>query len=190
MDVRTQGSGNAGATNTFRVLGKKAGIFVLLFDILKGYWGTSLASILVGMSFLPESDELLFKMIFGLATVLGHIYPVFAGFRGGKGVATLLGMVFCISPLAGGICVGIFLILFSTLHFVSVGSMVAALCFAVMVLLGFCGPANTPTQIMALLLAALVVYTHRTNIQKLKLGTENRMYLIKKVKSEELKVKS
>ena len=190
MDVRTQGSGNAGATNTFRVLGKRAGLFVLFFDIFKGWGGTSLSTLLLQTEILPAEQELLFKMVFGLATVIGHIYPVFAEFKGGKGVATLLGMVLCISPLAAAICAGIFLILFSTLHFVSVGSMVAALCFALMVMLGFCGPANMLTQIMAVSLSALVIYTHRTNIQKLMLGTENKMYMFKKVKNEELKLKS
>jgi len=179
IDVRTQGSGNAGATNTFRVLGKTAGTFVLLFDIFKGWAGTYLSTVLLLHGIIDPENELFFKLLFGLATVLGHVYPVFAQFKGGKGVATLLGMVLCISPIAASICVATFLILFTSLHFVSIGSMVAALVFGILVVLGFCGPANMEAKAMAIFLSSMVVYTHRTNIDKLKAGTENKMYFRK-----------
>jgi glycerol-3-phosphate acyltransferase PlsY len=179
IDVRTQGSGNAGATNTFRVLGKGAGTFVLLFDIFKGWAGTYLSTILLQNGMIEAENELFLKLVFGFATVLGHVYPVFAQFKGGKGVATLLGMVLCVSPLAALVCVGTFLILFTSLHFVSVGSMVAALVFGILVVIGFCGPANIQTKAMAIFLSSMVVYTHRSNIDKLKAGTENKMYFKK-----------
>jgi len=180
MDVRTQGSGNAGATNTFRVLGKKAGIFVLLFDIFKGWAGTYVATILVQTGNIPAENELLFKLIFGFLTVIGHIYPVFAQFKGGKGVATLLGMVICVSPLAALICAGSFLTIFLTVHFVSVGSMVSAFVFSILVIIGFCGESDVLTKAMALFLSSMVVYTHRSNISKLRAGTESKMYFAKK----------
>jgi glycerol-3-phosphate acyltransferase PlsY len=177
IDIRSQGSGNAGATNTFRVLGKKAGIFVLLFDIMKGVAGTSLA-------FLPDqvwqAGSVQGMLLLGLATVLGHIYPVFAGFKGGKGVATLLGMVLNIHPAAALICVAVFLVVFVLFHYVSAGSMVSALVFGSLLMTGFCGPADAATRGLALLLVALVLFTHRSNIRKLSEGRENKMYLWKR----------
>ncbi len=180
VDVRTQGSGNAGATNTFRVLGKKAGSFVLLFDVFKGWAGTSLSLFLLGGSGIIQEDNLLFwKLIFGFTTVIGHVYPAFAGFKGGKGVASLLGMVLCISWLAGLICLVCFLILFMIWHYVSVGSMVGGLVFCGLMASGFCGPADLPAILLSFFMAIMVIYTHRGNIRKLRSGTENKMYLIK-----------
>lgn len=179
MDVRKQGSGNAGATNTFRVLGKKAGIFVLLFDVFKGFAGTSFSLLAVENGVVNGENLLFWKMIFGIVTVLGHVYPVFAGFQGGKGVASLLGMVFCISWQAGLICVGCFLILFLIWHYVSVGSMAGGLVFCGLMVSGFCGPANGPAIGLSIFMALMVIYTHRGNIRKLLNGNENKMYFIK-----------
>jgi glycerol-3-phosphate acyltransferase PlsY len=179
LDIRTQGSGNAGATNTFRVLGKPAGSFVLIFDVLKGWMSTSFSEILFSKGYLESDDLLFFKLVFGLAAVLGHVYPIFAGFKGGKGVATLLGMVFSISIPAGLICVGVFLLLFIIWHYVSVGSMFGGVTFTILVLSGFCGHAGIPAIILSLFLCFMVIYTHRGNIKKLRSGTENKMYLIK-----------
>jgi glycerol-3-phosphate acyltransferase PlsY len=176
FDIRSQGSGNAGATNTFRVLGKKAGIFVLLFDISKGVIGTSMASFL-DLTLVASSLEGM--MLFGLATVLGHIYPIFAKFKGGKGVATLLGMVINIHPLAALVCLLVFLAIFISFHYVSVGSMFSALVFGILVFSGFCGPVNTNAQILSILLVLLVVFTHRSNLRKLANGQEGKMYLWK-----------
>lgn len=178
-DVRLQGSGNAGATNTFRVLGKKAGTFVLLFDVAKGWAGTSLSLLALGNGWVQEDNLLFWKLIFGLITVLGHVYPVFAGFKGGKGVASLLGMVLCISWQAGLICLACFLILFLIWHYVSLGSMAGGLIFCGLMASGFCGPADGPAIVLSVLMAAMVIYTHRGNIRKLLDGNENKMYLIK-----------
>lgn len=179
-DVRTQGSGNAGATNTFRVLGKKAGTFVLLFDVFKGWCGTSLTLIVLGGGIVNPDNLLFWKLIFGMVSVLGHVFPVFAGFRGGKGVATLLGMVLSISWMAGLVCLCSFLILFIIWHYVSVGSMVGGLIFCSLMASGFCGPADKPAILLSVLMAIMVVYTHRGNIRKLLDGNENKMYLFKK----------
>ena len=92
IDIREHGSGNAGATNTFRVLGKRAGTAVMLIDILKGWLATSMALILFYLEVIPQEQRITFKLIFGILALIGHILPIFAGFRGGKGVATLLGM--------------------------------------------------------------------------------------------------
>jgi glycerol-3-phosphate acyltransferase PlsY len=178
-DVRLHGSGNAGATNTFRVLGKKAGTFVLLFDVFKGWAGSSLSLLLLGNGLVTEENLLFWKLVFGLITVLGHVYPVFAGFKGGKGVASLLGMVLCISWQAGLICLGCFLVLFLIWHYVSLGSMAGGLIFCGLMASGFCGPADTPAITLSVLMAAMVIYTHRGNIHKLLNGNENKMYLIK-----------
>lgn len=178
-DVRLQGSGNAGATNTFRVLGKKAGTFVLLFDVFKGWAGTSLSQLVLGEGIVNDENLLFWKLIFGLTCTLGHIYPLFAGFKGGKGVASLLGMVLCISWQAGLVCLASFLILFLIWHFVSVGSIAGGLIFCGLMASGFCGPANFPAIILSGFMALMVVYTHRGNIRKLMNGTENKMYFIK-----------
>jgi glycerol-3-phosphate acyltransferase PlsY len=178
-DVRLQGSGNAGATNTFRVLGKKAGIFVLLFDVAKGWAGAALSFQAMEQGLISAENFLFWKMAFGLTATLGHIYPVFAGFRGGKGVATLLGMVLCVSWQAGLVCLGCFLILFLIWHYVSLGSMAGGLVFCGLVASGFCGVASAPAIILSVLMAAMVIYTHRGNIKKLLNGNENKMYLIK-----------
>jgi len=178
-DVRLQGSGNAGATNTFRVLGKKAGTFVLLFDVAKGWAGAALSYPALDQGLIGADNFLFWKMALGLTATIGHIYPVFAGFRGGKGVATLLGMVLCVSWQAGLVCLASFLILFLIWHYVSLGSMTGGLVFCGLVASGFCGPASAPAIILSVLMAAMVIYTHRGNIRKLLKGNENKMYLIK-----------
>lgn len=180
VDVRTQGSGNAGATNTFRVLGKGAGVFVLTFDVTKGYIASSLALILHHQGIISVDNILFFKMLMGLTAVIGHIYPVFAGFKGGKGVATLLGMVFSVSLLVASICFGVFLLFFISFHYVSVGSMVAGIVYSLLIFAGLAGEPTTASKILSVAMTAMLFYTHRTNIQKLRLGTENKMYLTRK----------
>jgi len=107
VDVREYGSGNAGATNTFRVLGKKAGIAVMIIDIAKGYTATNLAY-LIGMSVTGPQNSVVFvnyQLALGVTAVMGHLFPVFAGFRGGKGVATLFGMILAVNFEASMLCV-------------------------------------------------------------------------------------
>lgn len=178
-DVRNQGSGNAGATNTFRVLGKKAGTFVLLFDVFKGWAGTSISIAALGQGLIDEDHLLFWKLIFGFVTVLGHVFPVFAGFKGGKGVASLLGMALCISWQAGLICIAGFLVLFLIWHYVSVGSMAGGLIFCGLMVSGFCGNADSGAIALTIFMAVMVIFTHRSNIRKLLNGNENKMYLIK-----------
>jgi acyl phosphate:glycerol-3-phosphate acyltransferase len=136
IDIRQHGSGNAGATNTFRVLGKAAGITVLAMDVSKGLIAITLLAWLN-----PYEAETLaqvnFKLVIGITAVMGHIFPVFAGFKGGKGVATLLGVVTALHWQAALICIGIFLIIFLMTRYVSLGSMVTAISFPILFLLVF-----------------------------------------------------
>ena len=182
IDVREYGSGNAGATNTFRVLGKKAGIPVLLFDILKGFLALQLVE-LVG-NFLPSTQQYInFKIALGIAALLGHIFPVFAGFRGGKGVATLLGILIGIQPIAAIICSGIFLVVFLLSGYVSLGSMSAAIAYPFVIMLVL--NETIPTvNIFAMSVAILVLITHQKNIERLLRKSESRILLFRKKKTE------
>ena len=134
IDVRDFGSGNAGATNTFRVLGRKAGILVMALDIFKGLTAVTLATVWMQLGFVAESQIILFKLVFGISAVLGHIFPIYVGFKGGKGVATLLGMVLGINPLVAGLCIAVFIIVLLITKYVSLGSILGTLTFPTMLL--------------------------------------------------------
>lgn len=178
IDVREYGSGNAGATNTFRVLGKKAGIPVLLLDILKGYLALQLV-LLVG-NYLPGTQQYItFKLTLGIAALLGHIFPVFAGFRGGKGVATLLGILIGVQPVAALICSVIFLVVLLVSGYVSLGSMSAAIAypFVIMLVLNETIPI---VNIFAMSVAILVLITHQKNIERLLRGSESKVAFLRK----------
>lgn len=175
VDVREHGSRNAGATNTFRVLGPKAGVPVLIIDILKGF---------LPVRILPNFTDLVpdtapwmwFRVALVGAAVLGHLYPVFAGFKGGKGVATSLGGVLAVHPGAAGICVAVFAVVFYLSRYVSLGSLSAALAFPLAVVLVFHEFSAVKIG-FAVFLCLLVFYTHRENIGRLIRGQENRMSL-------------
>jgi len=180
IDIREHGSGNAGATNTFRVLGKRAGTVVMLIDVLKGYTATILATLLYYQNILPETDWLTFKLVFGLVAVLGHVFPVFARFKGGKGVASLLGMVLAIHPEVAAVCIGIFLVVLIASQYVSLGSMLAALAFPVLLLLDAFGQPESPLLIgFGFVVFLIVVFTHKKNISRIIQGKENRTVLLK-----------
>lgn len=175
LDVREHGSRNAGATNTFRVLGAKAGVPVLLIDILKGF---------LPVRVLPNFTELVpdtapwmwFRLALIGASVVGHLYPVFAGFKGGKGVATSLGGVLAVHPGAAAICMAVFAVVFLLSRYVSLGSLCAAVAFPLALTLIY--KELSPVKIgFAVLLCLLVFYTHRENIGRLVRGQENRMSL-------------
>jgi acyl phosphate:glycerol-3-phosphate acyltransferase len=181
LDIREHGSGNAGATNTFRVLGKKAGIFVMLVDILKGLLAATVALILLRQGYIESEMLILWKLILGIVAIIGHILPVFVGFRGGKGVATLAGMMMGVQWEITLICVFIFLITLLLSNYVSLSSMVASLSFPLLVVLvpGF-QQDNLILPIFGFALFVAVVFTHRKNIKRLIRGDENKTYLIKK----------
>lgn len=179
IDLREHGSKNAGATNTFRVLGKKPGIIVLLIDIAKGAFAVSIPLLIVNfidVSFQKHQDQL--QIIAAIFSLMGHIFPVFAGFRGGKGVATSLGIIIGIQPLSAAICFGAFLIVFVISKFVSLGAIVASVCFPIIVYV--LQPESTEMQAFSLVLGTTVILAHRKNIKRLIKGEESKMNLFKK----------
>lgn len=177
IDIRDYGSGNAGATNTFRVLGSKWGTFVMMVDVLKGIIATSLY-ILLPYYLTDEWDRTNFMIGLGLAAVLGHIFPIWAGFRGGKGVATLLGMAVAIQPLVALCCVGVFLIVLYLTRFVSLSSILAGVSFMVFILFIF-NEKETLYRIFAVLVALMVILTHQKNIGRILKGTESKIPLFR-----------
>lgn len=182
-DVREHGSGNAGATNTFRVLGKKAGLPVLFLDILKGFLAVSLAALLTEAP-VHSNDYVNIELALGIAAVVGHIFPVFAGFRGGKGIATLFGVVLAIHPLACLAAVGVFLLVFLASNYVSLGSISAGLSFPFIVIFGF-GHHIVPAMVaFSVMVAILILITHQKNIERLLRKEESKMRLVKKKEEE------
>ncbi|HEX9652921.1 MAG TPA: glycerol-3-phosphate 1-O-acyltransferase PlsY [bacterium] len=175
IDIREHGSGNAGGTNVFRVLGWKAGLFVAVVDVGKGM----LATLLVSMIRIDSValDPLLVQIIAGVCAVMGHIWTIMAKFKGGKGVATGAGMIIALFPWAALICFAIFVGIVLTTRYVSVGSMAAtsALPLALMFLDRMFGK-SVPNSgyVFSILVTLLIFYTHRANIRRLINGTENR----------------
>jgi glycerol-3-phosphate acyltransferase PlsY len=177
IDIRDYGSGNAGATNSFRVLGSKWGIFVMLVDVTKGIIATSLY-ILIPFYLNNELARTNFMIALGMVAVIGHIFPIFANFRGGKGVATLLGMALAIQPMVALLCLVVFLITLLSTRFVSLSSMLAGVAFMVLILFIF-NEKETIYRLFAIIVAMMVVVTHQKNITRLIKGTENKLPFFK-----------
>jgi acyl phosphate:glycerol-3-phosphate acyltransferase len=177
IDIRDYGSGNAGATNTFRTLGKKWGTIVMVGDVLKGVAATSLY-ILLPYYMHNEWQRTNFMIGLGLSAVVGHIFPIWADFRGGKGVATLFGMVIAIQPLVAACCVGVFLLVLYLTRFVSLSSIFASIAFAVFILYIF-NEEEPLYRIFAITVALLVVLTHQKNIGRLLRGEESKVPILK-----------
>jgi glycerol-3-phosphate acyltransferase PlsY len=177
IDIRDYGSGNAGATNTFRVLGSRWGTFVMAIDVLKGVIATSLY-VLMPFYLHDEADRTNFMVGLGLAAVAGHIFPIWAEFRGGKGVATLFGMILAIQPLAAVCCVAVFLLVLYLTRFVSLSSILASVAFAVLILYIF-DAKETLYRAFAIAVALLVVLTHQKNITRLLRGSENKVPILR-----------
>jgi glycerol-3-phosphate acyltransferase PlsY len=178
FDIRDYGSGNAGATNSFRVLGPKWGSFVMLIDVLKGVIATSLY-ILIPYYLNNELGRTNFMIILGLAAVVGHIFPIWAQFRGGKGVATILGMALAIQPAVALLCLVVFAFTLLTTRFVSLSSMLAGVAFMVLILFIF-DEKETLYRLFAIIVAFMVIVTHQKNITRLLNGTENKVPLFRK----------
>ncbi|MCG8345211.1 MAG: glycerol-3-phosphate 1-O-acyltransferase PlsY [Chlorobiales bacterium] len=201
IDIRDYGSGNAGGTNAFRVLGWKTGLAVTILDIVKG----CIAAISVVVFFeanpvfgpLPEINSIALRLIAGLSAVFGHVFTVFAGFKGGKGVSTAAGMMFGIAPVTTLIVLGVFLLVVFVSRYVSVASMFAAIAFPMIIAIRkylfdlgsfknyYFDLFNTSVYIrdsldyhlliFGLIVALAIVYTHRANIRRLLSGNENRV---------------
>jgi acyl-phosphate glycerol 3-phosphate acyltransferase len=181
IDVRELGSKNAGATNTVRVLGWKAGLPVLFVDILKGFAAVNLVWISTYFSGTENFVDL--QLTLGGFAVLGHIYPVFAGFRGGKGVACMFGIILAIAPLPTLLTLGIFLVTLFITKYVSLSSIISGFTFPVLIMFVF----KTTVQsliIFSLIVAILLLLTHQKNIERLIRREESKAtFLFKKKKN-------
>jgi glycerol-3-phosphate acyltransferase PlsY len=180
IDVREYGSGNAGATNTFRVLGKKAGIPVMFLDILKGWTATNLAYF-IGVSTTGGVNSIAYTnyaLALGIAAVMGHLFPVFAGFRGGKGIATLFGMILAIHLQAALLCVVVFIVVLLISRYVSLSSIMAGFTYTIGV--AFVFPSNKSVVIYGMCMFLLILITHQKNIERLLKGKESKVNLFKK----------
>lgn len=177
IDVREFGSGNAGATNTFRVLGKKAGIPVLIIDIIKGILAVLLANL---SPFAIDSNQFVsLQLGLGVAALVGHVFPIFAGFRGGKGVATLLGVVICLTPITSACALVVFLAVLMISKYVSLSSMTAGVSFPIILNLVFKNE-NQTLMIFSVLVAILLILTHKKNIVRLIKRQESKVNLFAK----------
>jgi glycerol-3-phosphate acyltransferase PlsY len=187
IDIRQHGSGNAGGTNVIRVLGWKAGVFVIVCDMAKGLFATMIIAQL--MHVLPFANARPFdqfpvmQIVAGCAAMLGHIWTLFAGFKGGKGIATAGGMLLGIAPIEVAVSLGMFMIVFLISHYVSLGSLTAAATFPLtMVMRENVFLVDIPSYHtlvwFSVAISLLIIYTHRANIQRLIKGTENRIQRI------------
>ena len=181
IDVREYGSGNAGATNTFRVLGKKAGIPVMMLDILKGWTATNLAYF-IGVSTTGPYNSVAYTnyaLALGVAAVMGHLFPIFAGFRGGKGVATLFGMILAIHFHAALLCVVVFVLVLLITRYVSLSSIAAAFTYPIGV--SFIFPTSIRSVVIyGMCICLLILVTHQKNIERLLKGKESKVNFFKK----------
>ncbi|WP_069658227.1 glycerol-3-phosphate 1-O-acyltransferase PlsY [Arcticibacter eurypsychrophilus] len=181
IDVREYGSGNAGATNTLRVLGTKAGITVMTLDILKGYTATNLAYF-IGLSITGPQDSIQFvnyQLALGITAVMGHLFPVFAGFRGGKGIATLFGMVLAVHFDAALFCVGVFILVLMVSKYVSLSSILAGFAFPLSIIFVFHSPLRA-VVLYGMCICVLILITHQKNIERLLKGKESKINMFKK----------
>jgi len=177
IDIREYGSGNMGATNAFRILGAKFGTIIMAIDVIKGM-------VAVGLFYLlpfymsNELERTNFMIALGLSSVIGHIFPVFADFKGGKGVATILGMLLAIQPFVALTCIGVFLVVLYLTRYVSLSSILGAIMLPICVL-WIWNEDELTYRIFTLLVAAMVIITHQKNISRIIKGAENRVPILK-----------
>jgi glycerol-3-phosphate acyltransferase PlsY len=172
IDVRKHGSGNAGATNTIRVLGWATGIPVLIIDLAKGWLAASLPVIL-NIGDYGSTEQINLQILAGIISIIGHVFPIFVGFRGGKGVGTTFGVLLSLHPVLTLSCMAVFLFVLLLSGYVSVSSISAGLSFPIFLQLFF----ETPSQvfrIFSILIALALIVTHNKNISRLIKGEENR----------------
>lgn len=175
-DIREKGSGNAGTTNMLRSIGKKAAVLTLIGDVLKGVVAILLAILIGALS--KYHDKALLVQIAGIFVVIGHTFPLFFGFKGGKGVATALGVLLITNWKIGLICLVFALVLMILTQMVSMGSVGAAILFPILVLFintNFIITDGSGYFIYSIILAVIVVFNHRSNIQRILNGTENKL---------------
>jgi len=183
-DVRTHGSGNAGATNTIRVLGTKAGIIVMIIDIVKAWGAVTMAHVFAGDR-LSTNQFIDYQIILGALAVLGHVFPVFTGFKGGKGVASLVGVIIALySPYIFLLVLGWFATVFIITRYVSLASITASILFTILAIFVF-HEQNTFLIVLAALIAVFIPLTHHKNIKRLLKGEESKLTFRKKQKLSE-----
>ncbi len=180
IDIREFGSGNAGASNTFRVLGIRAGIPVLLFDLVKGWMAVKLA--LFTNHYVPGTSAYInFQLLLGMTAVIGHIFPIYVGFKGGKGVATLLGVVLALHPQAALMSVSIFVVILLLSRYVSLSSIMSGFSFPI-ILVAYFKVTATPLVVFSLVIAILLILTHQRNIDRLIKRQESKANIFGKKK--------
>ena len=170
FDVREKGSKNAGTTNVLRTVGKKAAALTLICDILKGVIAVIIA--ILANKIWKDTDLYLLTYLAGLFAIIGHTFPVYYGFKGGKGVATSLGVLLTVNPQIGLICLIFALIIMITTKLVSLGSIMAAILFPLLTVFMI---ENIYAKVISILIGLLVIFNHRANIKRLKDGTENKL---------------
>ncbi|HOW88369.1 MAG TPA: glycerol-3-phosphate 1-O-acyltransferase PlsY [Candidatus Omnitrophota bacterium] len=171
IDIREHGSKNIGATNVFRVVGKKWGIAVLALDALKGYIACVLPS------FFGQTTATPFQLLLGVSVIMGHSFPVWLKFKGGKGVATSLGVFLAVIWIPTLITFGIWILCFTFTRIISISSLVAAAVFPAMVAVFYRGTPDLMFLLpLSIALACFIFYTHRANIQRLREGTEKKLF--------------
>lgn len=181
IDIREHGSGNAGGTNSFRVLGWKAGLFVSLMDIAKGTFATLVIS-RISFGTVPFENPSIVMILAGMCAILGHTYTIFAGFKGGKGVATGAGMLIALFPYAFLVCLIIFTIVLFTTGFVSVSSITAAVSLPIVLFIfnRFLNMNVDPVlMIVSIIIPFFIIFTHRVNIKRLINGEEKSFEKLK-----------
>lgn len=174
IDIREHGSNNAGATNTFRVLGNSWGWIVLIIDISKGYIAATIPLFLTDFYLGFKDEVLIYQLIASFCVIVGHVFPVFANFRGGKGVATTLGIILAINLDTALISLAIFLIVFMLTSYVSLGAIIASVFFPFLSFFAMKEDARIMI-IFSILVALIVLFSHRKNINRLMRGEENKM---------------
>lgn len=185
IDIREHGSGNAGATNVLRVLGWKAGVIVLLIDMFKGY-----VAVVWIVEIIPNVNDIdtkaIYQIMAGAAAICGHIWTIFAGFKGGKGVGTAAGVFFGLQPIPVFICLLVFVGIVFRTKYVSLGSMIGAILLPTILLVQYFflqRPIPIAHLVIAILLAVLIILMHRENIHRLVEGTENKISFKKEEKA-------
>ena len=174
IDVREFGSGNAGATNTFRILGKRAGVPVLAIDIIKGSVAVLLAYLSTYQYGTTQFVNL--QLALGISALIGHVFPIFAGFRGGKGVATILGIVMCLTPITSALVLLVFLTILISTRYVSLSSILAGISYPIFLNLVL-KIENQTLLTFSVLIAILLIITHKKNITRLLKKEEARVKL-------------
>ncbi|HMF58508.1 MAG TPA: glycerol-3-phosphate 1-O-acyltransferase PlsY [Pyrinomonadaceae bacterium] len=186
IDIRNHGSGNAGATNAFRLLGWKAALMVLAVDVFKGWFA---AAVISRWHFSEGADAQHFDptlaaLLCGVAAIIGHVYPVFVKFRGGKGVATLAGVLLYLFPLSVGLGIIVMICILALTGYVGLGSVATVLLLPVAAYFWY-GSLNSWFGYFSIFIAAFITFTHRSNVSRLLAGTENRFEKIWLFKSRE-----